>query len=68
MWVLRVAGAYLLALPSVSVFGWFSIPGFGLGIWGVWFAMMADWGVRVLFYLIRYFSGAWLKKKSVAED
>lgn len=68
MWVLRVAGAYLLALPSVFVFGWFSIPGFGLGIWGVWFAMMADWVVRVLFYLIRYFSGAWLKKKSVAED
>lgn len=68
MWILRVAGAYLLALPSISVFGWFSIPGFGLGIWGVWFAMIADWIVRVLFYLIRYFSGAWLKKKSIAEE
>jgi Na+-driven multidrug efflux pump len=67
MWLLRVAGAYVSALSEISVFGWFTIPGLGLGIWGVWLAMLCDWIVRATSYLIRYFSGAWLKKKSMVE-
>lgn len=67
MWLLRVAGAYVFALSEISVFGWFTIPGLGLGIWGVWLAMLCDWIVRATSYLIRYFSGAWLKKKSMVE-
>ncbi len=61
MWVLRVAGAYYLALESINLFG-FIIPGFGLGIAGVWYAMFADWVVRAVLYAWRYFSGRWLKQ------
>jgi len=60
MWVLRVAGAYLLAVPSLTPFG-LSIPGMGLGIFGVWYAMFADWVIRAVLYAWRYFSGQWLK-------
>lgn len=61
MWILRVAGAYVMALNSVSVFGIFTLPGFGMGIIGVWIAMFADWVVRVGIYIWRYFSDTWLK-------
>ncbi len=60
MWLLRVAGAYFLALDSISLFG-LTIPGMGLGIFGVWYAMFADWCVRAVLYAWRYFSGHWLK-------
>lgn len=60
MWVLRVAGAYLLASPSLNLFG-LTVPGMGLGIFGVWYAMFADWVVRAVLYAWRYFSGHWLK-------
>ncbi len=60
MWVLRVAGAYFLALENISVFG-LAIPGLGLGIYGVWYAMFADWVVRAILYAWRYFSNRWLK-------
>jgi Na+-driven multidrug efflux pump len=63
MWILRVAGAYFMALGSVSVFELFTLPGFGLGIIGVWIAMYADWIVRVGIYIWRYFSDRWLRKK-----
>ena len=63
MWILRVAGAYFMALGSVSAFELFTIPGFGLGIIGVWIAMYADWIVRVGIYVWRYFSDRWLRKK-----
>ena len=61
MWIMRVMLAYFFALPSVSVFGLFSLPGLNLGITGVWIAMFSDWVVRVGIYIWRYFSGAWLK-------
>lgn len=61
MWVLRVAGAYLLAQDTVSVFGLFEIPGFGMGIAGVWAAMFADWVLRCSLYVTRFLSGRWLK-------
>ena len=60
MWILRVAGAYVMALNSVSVFGIFTLPGFGMGIIGVWIAMYADWVVRVGIYIWRYFSDTWI--------
>ena len=63
MWIFRVAGAYVLALESVSVFGLFEISGFGMGIMGVWLAMIIDWVFRTTLYVIRYISGRWLKAK-----
>ena len=65
MWALRVALAYVLALETVSVFGLFSFSGFGLGIWGVWFAMIGDWLLRALLYAIRYLTGKWLKVRQL---
>ena len=62
MWVFRVALGYVLALETVSVFGLFEIPGFGMGVMGVWTAMMVDWAVRATVYLIHYLRGSWLKK------
>jgi Na+-driven multidrug efflux pump len=52
-----------MALGAVSVFDLFTLPGFGLGIIGVWTAMYADWIVRVGIYVWRYFSDRWLRKK-----
>lgn len=62
MWVFRVAGSYVCALETVSVFGLFTIPGFNLGVMGVWVAMTVDWLFRTIFFLIRFGSGAWLKQ------
>ena len=61
MWCIRVASAYVLALNTVSVFGLFTLPGLGLGIWGVWIAMSGDWILRATVYAVRYFSGKWLR-------
>ena len=38
---------------------------FGWGIMGVWVAIVADWLIRIAFYLPRYLSGRWLKKKVI---
>ena len=62
MWVFRVALGYVLALETVSVFGLFEMPGLGMGVMGVWMAMMVDWVVRATVYLIHYLRGSWLKK------
>lgn len=62
MWFFRVAVAYVLALEAVSVFGLFTIPGMGLGLMGVWYAMTADWIFRVALFLWRLISGRWLRK------
>ena len=63
MWLFRVATAYPLALDSVSVFGLFTIPGFGMGIMGVWTAMFIDWVFRCSLFFIRHASGRWLRAK-----
>lgn len=49
MWVFRIGAAYIL-----SEF-------FHMGLLGVWIAMTIDWGVRGLFYTIRYLGGKWKK-------
>ena len=62
MWAFRVALSYVLALESVSVFGLFEFPGFGMGVMGVWVAMMIDWVARAAVYIIHYLRGKWLNK------
>lgn len=65
MWIFRVAGGYVFALESVSVFGLFSFPGLGMGAMGVWIAMTVDWVFRAAFFLWRYLSGRWLQVKKL---
>ena len=60
MWTVRVAGAYVLTLDSVRLFG-LTVPGMGLGIAGVWYAMFIDWVIRAVLYSWRFFSDRWLK-------
>ena len=67
MWIFRVCLSYFLAAPSVSVFGWFSLPGLGLGVLGVWMAMTVDWLFRAILFAYRHFSGRWLKKYKAME-
>ena len=61
MWVFRVALGYVFAFKDISLFGT-SIPGLGLGIFGVWFAMTVDWVFRTILFAYRYLSGKWLTK------
>lgn len=63
MWVFRVASAYLLALPSVTLLG-LTIPGAGLGVMGVWVAMFIDWSFRGSVYIVRYLRGKWAHGRS----
>ena len=62
MWTLRVGGSYLLAPESFTLFGR-TFPALGMGIMGVWVAMIADWALRTVFYGIRFFRGTWLRPK-----
>ncbi len=50
MWIFRVGLSYVLAQC------------FGLGIYGVWYAMFADWLFRAMLFAIRFLSGKWLTK------
>lgn len=47
MWVFRILSGYLLG----SVLG--------MGVFGVWVAMIIDWVVRSVCFLIRYHGGKW---------
>lgn len=49
MWTMRVGLGWALAYPA------------GLGILGVWIAMIIDWVVRGAFFVARVRSGKWLK-------
>ena len=60
-WPVRIAFAYAMALETVSVMGLFSFPGFGMGIWGVWLAMMLDWVARAVLYTVRFVTDKWLR-------
>lgn len=61
MWTIRVGSAYVFALDSVNVMG-ITIPGFGMGIMGVWVAMVADWVLRSILFTIRFVKGTWLRR------
>ncbi len=54
MWMFRVLCSYFLAVVC------------NLGILGVWYGMFIDWGVRSLFFVIRYLSGKWQTKKVIS--
>jgi putative MATE family efflux protein len=53
MWIFRIAFSYVLGKYM------------GLGVFGVWVAMVVDWVFRVICFVIRYFSGKWKKKAIV---
>ncbi|MCI6639966.1 MAG: MATE family efflux transporter [Pygmaiobacter massiliensis] len=50
MWIFRIGFSYLLVLK------------FGLGIYGVWYAMYLDWLVRIILFIWRFLSGKWRNK------
>ncbi|MBQ4596143.1 MAG: MATE family efflux transporter, partial [Firmicutes bacterium] len=49
MWLFRIGCAYFM--------GQF----LGMGLIGVWVAMIIDWAVRTVFFIARYKSGKWKK-------
>ena len=49
MWIFRIAFAHILGSY------------FGLGVVGVWIAMLIDWAFRGICFIVRYFSGRWKK-------
>lgn len=62
MWVFRVALGYVLALPSVTLFGVLTIPCANMGVMGVWVAMTIDWLFRTILFLVRFITDKWLSK------
>ena len=47
MWIFRIGFSYLVGKYM------------GLGLFGVWVAMVIDWVVRAICFIIRYFNGKW---------
>ena len=47
MWIFRIGFSYLLAL------------GLGMGLMGVWIAMVIDWIARVAAFIARWARGRW---------
>lgn len=47
MWIFRIGFSYLLGLY------------FGMGVFGIWVAMVIDWVVRAICFVIRYRGGKW---------
>lgn len=54
MWAVRIAPSYVLA------------GNLGLGVKGVWIAMVLDWCVRAVFFTIHYKRESWIPKKKVS--
>ncbi|MDD2458407.1 MAG: MATE family efflux transporter [Eubacteriales bacterium] len=54
MWVLRIGLGYLLTAV------------FSIGVIGVWIAMISDWALRSLLFILRLRSGKWLHKDLAA--
>ncbi|MBE6610083.1 MAG: MATE family efflux transporter [Ruminococcaceae bacterium] len=67
MWAFRVGTCYILALESINLFG-ITVPGFGLGVLGVWVAMTLDWLFRAILFAFRYLTGKWLTKYKPIEN
>jgi putative MATE family efflux protein len=53
MWAVRVLFSYILAYPL------------GLGPPGVWVAMILDWCLRAVCYVLRFRSGRWKEKRVI---
>lgn len=54
MWVFRIIFAFLLGKYI------------GLGVFGTWIAMVLDWYVRAIFFVIRYRSGKWKNRQLIS--
>ena len=52
MWLGRIACSYLFV-------------GLGLGLMGIWYAILADWIIRIAFFLPRFASGRWLRHRVI---
>lgn len=53
MWIFRIAFSYILGKYL------------GMGVFGVWVAMIIDWIFRAVCFMIRYFRGNWKKQAIV---
>ena len=53
MWVFRIIFSYILGKYM------------GFGVFGVWMAMILDWIVRAIFFVIRYEGSKWENKQLV---
>lgn len=53
MWLFRVGFGYLLGIT------------FGMGVFGVWLAMVVEWGIRGILFMLRYRTEHWYKHKLV---
>lgn len=53
MWIFRFCLSYVLGQYM------------NMGLLGVWIAMFVDWGVRVIFFVWRYYSGKWMNRQLV---
>ena len=50
MWIFRIGLSFVFAYV------------FNMGVYSVWIAMFCDWIFRIIFFIPRFLSGAWLKK------
>lgn len=53
MWIFRIVFSYILGKYL------------GLGVFGVWVAMVVDWVFRALCFIVRYYRGGWKKQALV---
>ncbi|MCI9340423.1 MAG: MATE family efflux transporter [Dorea sp.] len=53
MWLFRIIFSYILGKYM------------GMGVFGIWVAMVVDWAFRALCFIIRYFRGGWRKQALV---
>ena len=53
MWIFRIAFSYILGKYM------------GIGVFGVWIAMIIDWCFRAILFVYRYFSGKWQGRSAV---
>lgn len=52
MWLGRILCAYLFV-------------GFGWGLMGIWYAILADWLIRIAFFVPRFTTGKWLEHQVI---
>ena len=53
MWIFRIGFSYLLGKY------------FGMGVFGVWVAMVIDWVFRAILFVARYIGGKWKEIRTV---
>ena len=70
---LRAAGdtKFVMVVSSASMFlfrigaAYIFVYAFKLGILGTWFAMVSDWVIRMIIFIVRYRNGKWQKHKVI---